>query len=310
MRFESPLALIGLALLPLVGASWWWIERRRDRTEEPFARPELVAAAAPRGPGWRRRVPPALLLVAVALLLLAVARPHARVPVRRERATVILALDASRSMEATDVAPSRIEAAKRAARQFLEQVPAGFRVGAVAFSGKARLISPPTQDLAAVATAISALETSRGTLIGDAVVEALRALRADAAASGRTPSVIVLLSDGNDTGSRVSPGEAATRARAAGVEVDSVAVGDTAVEVAGNRRPPNVELLRSVARAAGGSFFPAATEEELRRIYADLGAGLAWMWSYREVTVAFVGIAALCAAACGVLSAVWFRSVP
>ena len=310
MRFQSPAALLALAIVPLALALWWWIERSRRESGQPFARAELVGAIAPRRPGWRRQLPPALLLLAVALLLIAAARPQARIPVRRERATVVLAIDASRSMDATDVPPSRLIAAQRAARQFLERLPEGFRAGAVAFAGTAKVIAPPTADVSSVATSISSLETSRGTVIGDGLAEALRSIRAQAAAATPTATVVVLLSDGNDTGSDVSPEEAAARARAAGVPVDTIALGDVGAPATSSPRPPNVAVLRAMAETSGGRFFPAPSEDDLDRVYEDVSGELAWMWRYREVTVAFVAVAALFAGACGALSAWWFRRVP
>jgi Ca-activated chloride channel homolog len=310
MRFQSPLTLLALAAVPAAVALWWWIERSRRASGQPFAREELVAAIAPNRPGWRRQLPPALLLVAVALLLVAAARPHARIPVRRERATVVLAIDASRSMDATDVPPSRLAAAQRAARLFLERLPEGFRAGAVAFAGTAKTIAPPSADVSAVATSISSLETSRGTVIGDGLAEALRSIRRDATGSAPDATIVVLLSDGNDTGSDVSPQDAAARAKAAGVQVDTIALGDVGAPPTNTPRPPNVALLRGMAQAAGGRFYPAPSEDELDRVYEDVSGQLAWMWRYREVTVAFVAVAALLAAACGAVSAWWFRRIP
>jgi Ca-activated chloride channel family protein len=312
VRFQSPVWLLALLVIPGIVLAWWLIERGRREAAEPFARPAIVPAIAAVRPGWRRQVPPALLLAAIALLLLASARPQARVPVRRERATVMLALDVSRSMDSTDIAPSRIAAARAAARLFLDRVPPGFRVGAVAFAAAARVISPPTQDVSAVATSLSSLETSRGTSIGDGLAESLRTIRKDAedAPPGMSgEAVVLLLSDGNDTGSEVPPAAAAERAREAGVEVHTIALGDPET-AAGKVRPPNVEALRSIAEATDGRFSVAPDEDELEQVYEDLGSELAWTWEYREVSVAFVGVAGVLAAACAGVSARWVRRVP
>lgn len=184
-------------------------------------------------------------------------------------ATVVLAIDVSDSMLATDVAPDRFSAAKAAATSFLDQVPAGFRVGVVTFAGAAATVVEPGEDRMIVADTIEGLTASRGTVIGDGLDEALDMVAAARGAEAELPAAIVLLSDGADTGSIVPPDEAAARARELAVPVFTVAiVGHAGKEVG------DTDLLRSIATETGGALSTAASADELSQIYDRLGARL------------------------------------
>ena len=184
-------------------------------------------------------------------------------------ATVVLAIDVSDSMLATDVAPDRFSAAKAAATSFLDQVPAGFRVGVVTFAGAAATVVEPGEDRMIVADTIEGLTASRGTVIGDGLDEALDMVAAARGAEAELPAAIVLLSDGADTGSIVPPDEAAARARELAVPVFTVAiVGHAGKEVG------DTDLLRSIATETGGALSTAASADELSQIYDRLSARL------------------------------------
>lgn len=214
LAFASPYRLlILLAMAALVAAYLWRL--RGPSYAVRFTELDLLASVAPRGPGWRRHVPAGLLLLALVGLTTAFARPVADVQVPRERATIVVALDTSASMTATDVSPDRLTAAKASAQAFIDRLPKQFNVGLVSFNAVASVVVTPTQDHAAVKDAVGALQLGGGTAIGDAVGASLDAVRAVPGGSGTTPAParIVLLSDGGNTvGSSVSSGAQAAAA--------------------------------------------------------------------------------------------------
>ena len=319
MRFEWPLALLGLALIPVVIALYVARERRRTSFAARFANPALLPNVVERSPGRLRHLPLAVLLLALAAMIVGVARPHATVQVPREEAMVVLAVDVSRSMKATDVRPTRLAAARAAAKRFLQQVPARFRVGVVSFASRAHVAIPPTEDHALVEDALDALAPGEGTAIGDAVVLSAEVGRRQRASDGsRPPRAVLLISDGAPDGGQTAPRVAAQRARALGVPVHTVALGtpNGVVEetvIGGFRRiirvPPNPATLRAIARATGGQFFAAADDARLREVYEQLGSRLGHRAESREITDYFAGGSAALLLAGGALSLFWFRRV-
>jgi Ca-activated chloride channel homolog len=173
VTFLEPFLLLGLLLLPVLLGLYLWAQRRRQRYAVRFTNLDLLANLAPRRPAWRRHVPPVLYLAAIAALVVGLARPTMMVPVPREDATVILAIDVSGSMQATDVAPSRLDAARTAARDFVEQLPEGIRVGVVAFASRAITLVAPTADREPVEAALDGLEALDGTAMGDGLMQLL-----------------------------------------------------------------------------------------------------------------------------------------
>ena len=174
MRFDWPLALAALAVLPVMVALYVDRDRRRVASQAEFGNPDLLPNVVDRSPGRLRYLPPLTLLVALVFMIVGVARPHATVSVPREEATIVLALDVSRSMKAKDVEPTRLDAARVAAKTFLDQVPEKFRVGVVSFATRAAVGVAPTQDRALVTTALDTLKPGEGTAIGDAVALSVR----------------------------------------------------------------------------------------------------------------------------------------
>ena len=321
MRFESPLLLIALVAVPLAGCAYVLAARRRSRTAGRFASPALFPNVVNRAPGWRRHLPPLILIVALSALVVGLARPQARVSVPRENATVMLAIDTSRSMAAKDVRPTRMEAAQQALRTFLAEAPDTYRVGLVSFASQARVVAPPTHDRELVEQAIGQLRTGEGTALGDAVETAIKAGQRTGAGQedDRTPMSILLLSDGRQDGGGVSPKHAAELARAQRVPVYTVALGtpDGIVEVslAGGytarvQVPPDPETLDELARTTRGRFFAAPTSAGLSAVYRDLASRLGRETQWREVTVAFAAVGALLLLAGGGLSTMWFRRLP
>jgi Ca-activated chloride channel family protein len=320
VSFTWPLALIGLVVVPaLVGLSVWY-ERRRAASQARFGNPDLLPNVIERAPGKVRYLPLALLLLALAAMIVGVARPNATVSVQREEATVVLAIDVSRSMKATDVEPSRLEAARRAANAFLAEVPEKFRVGVVSFATRAAVAVPPTNDRALVVEALDTLASGEGTAIGDAVALSVRLGQRHVESDGTVPPrAILLISDGARDGGRVEPAAAAEQAKARGVPVYTVLVGtpDGVVEerLTGGftrliRVPPSPQTLQQLAASTGGEFFTAPDAEQLRHVYEDLGSRLGTRQEPREITDVFAAGAAALLLAGGALSALFFRRVP
>src|SRR6476646_11072404 len=176
MSFASPLALVALGVLPLVFAVWWLSRHRRRPAVVRVTSIALVRAAVPGRPSWRRRIPPALLALGLAVLAVGAARPQATVPVPSSNATIMLALDVSGSMCSTDVKPNRITAAEQAAADFIKAQTGGPRIGLVAFASTAVVLVPPTTDTKQLLTAVGGLTTSFGTAIGEGILTSLDAI--------------------------------------------------------------------------------------------------------------------------------------
>ena len=269
MSFEWPLALAGLAIVPLALAAYLIVQRRRKRYAVRFTNLDLLANVVTESPRWRRHLPPALTLLALAALVVAVARPHVNVEVPKERATVMLATDVSGSMQAPDVKPDRLTAARDAAKSFSDRLPKEFRLGLVSFNQQSQLLVPPSADRELVQQALDGLTAGGGTAMGDALENSLTTLR-ELAKSGdgsgqrgqNPPAVVVLLSDGKNTGGE-DPLEVAQEARKLGIPIDTVALGTDqgTVELTdpeGFLRtipvPPDRETLRQISRTTTGAF--------------------------------------------------------
>jgi Ca-activated chloride channel family protein len=320
MSFESPLALVGLVALPVLIALRVVVERRRARQAARFGNPALLPNMAPRVPMLRRNLPLALVLVALAALIVGVARPHATITVSKEEATVVLAIDTSRSMQATDVQPTRLQAARAAAAAFLAKVPKKFRVGIVAIGTRAIVVLPPTTDRDLAKTALADIRPSEGTALGDAVLLATRLGRNQRAGDGSVPPTAVLvISDGANEGGTTTPEAAAQKARAAHIPVTTVVVGTQSGQVERTltggyreiiRVPASPDTLRALARTTGGEFFTATTDERLKDVYERLGSRLGHKKESRELSDVFGGGSAALLLVGGALSALWFRRLP
>ncbi len=309
MSFQAPLLLLGLLLLPPLVVAYVLGERRRRRGAAAFAAPAVAASAVPRRPGWRRHAPLLLAALAMAGLIAALARPQISVAVPAERAAIVLAMDHSGSMQATDVAPSRLVAARAAGEAFLDKVPERVRVGGVVFDDSAEAVQSPTVDRARLKAALrAAMKPSGGTATGEALATSLAMLRAQAGAGGkRPPGAIVLLSDGKATHGR-EPLPVADEAKRLGIPVYTVALGTPSGTLPnGEAVPPDTATLRAIAERSGGRAFAAQEAAALSAVYERLGSQVATKREQREVTGAFAGGAiVLLLAGCG-LSLRWFR---
>jgi Ca-activated chloride channel family protein len=322
VTFQWPLALLGLLIVPLAIGAYVLHQRRRGREVARFSTPALFPNAVAKAPGRLRHVPVAVGLLALTAVLVGVARPHATVSEPREEATVMLAIDVSRSMTADDVPPTRLAAAQDAVRRFIAEVPETFRIGMVAFADRARVVAPPTDDRGVIEAALEQTRSGEGTALGEAIVLSLRAAqRVPGAAPGDPPppASVLLISDGAQTQGEVTPQQAAQRARRVGIPVYTIAVGteNGVVErqLPGGyteriRVPPDPRALRQVAASSGGEFFTAVDEERLRRVYEELGSRLGSREKRAEITVAFAGAGMGLLLVAGGLSTLLFRRLP
>jgi Ca-activated chloride channel homolog len=287
----------------------------RERYAVRFTNVALLAAIAPKRPGWRRHLPAGLLLASLLALVLSMAQPARQELVARERATIVLAIDVSLSMDATDITPTRFEAAKDAAIDFAGLVPERINLGLVSFAGTASVLVPPTTDRAAVTTAIERLEMAEGTAIGDAVLASLEAIRTlpESLGDEPVPAHVLLLSDGETTVG--TPNEvAAGSAREAGVPVTTIAFGTPAgvIEYEGQLIPVQVNEaeLAALADATGGSSFAADTAEELTAVYEDIGSSIGMVAEEREIGMWFTVSAFVLLLAASATALAWSPRLP
>jgi Ca-activated chloride channel family protein len=343
MSFDQPYLLLTLLVLPLAAALYLLSERRRMRYAVHFPNLDVLASVAT-ARSWRRYVPPGLLLLALATIAFAVSRPHVRELVPSDRATVILVIDDSGSMQAQDVKPTRLGAAQAAVHAFLKEVPKKLHVGLVVFAGEPQVAAPPTTDHGLVSQAVDSIGEFPGyggTAIGDALSAAVQlgaqsagistnqsggatiAYRVAAAppANGTLgPVAILFLSDGAQTRGDLQPLEGAQQARDARIPVYTIALGTPDGTITrdfggfGLRRtipvPPDPETLRQIAVRTGGKFFAAQSNSALQSAYKQLGSSLGRRPGRSEVTVDFLAGAAVLVAAAALLTLLWSPRLP
>ena len=320
MSFAEPILLAGFILIPLAMMAYGSLQRRRRRESTAWANPALVPNLTTARPGWRRHLPPFLLLLALAILVAALARPQRTVAAPQRAANVIMVTDVSGSMNATDVSPDRLTAAVEAAKTLTQKVPETFRLGLVTFSDYAEQRVAPTTDRAQIRGALDQLVAEGGTAMGDGLERGLFAARtpvpnANGTGVRRLPSVIVLLSDGKNTSGSRDPVQVAREAGRARVPIYTIALGTAAGEVELRdsfgflqrvQVPPDTETLKEVARISGGKSYTATETDKVKEIYANLGTRLSSRSEKREVTAFFAGGALFLLFAAGGLSLRWF----
>lgn len=330
MSFEAPLLLLSLVLVPLAAVGYWAAVRRPSRYAVSFPNLGVLASVVDGGRRWRRHGTAVLALLALTALCVALARPTVTLAAPSERATVVLVVDVSGSMRATDVRPTRLAAAQTAIRGFLERVPEELRVALIAFSDDAQVVVAPTADREQLAQGVDLLSPGLGTAIGDGLARAVELARTATAedgstttaptrdASGKALASVLFLSDGAQTRGVLTPGQAADQARAAGIPVYTIALGTDAgtilVGPPGQKQlvpvPPDRETLAAIAESTGGESFDVESADALEEAYAGLGSRVGREDAPREVTAAFVAAGALLLAGAAVAAAVGAPRLP
>ncbi|MCD0447010.1 VWA domain-containing protein [Glycomyces sp. A-F 0318] len=310
IRLLDPMWLLALVPVAALAAVYVWAQFARKRIAVRFANASLLAKLVPKLPGWRRHLPAGLLVVALAVLVGGMTKPAVDVEEPQERATIILAIDVSLSMMATDVDPTRIDAAKTAAADFVAELPEQYNVGLVSFAGYASVAVPPTKNRAEVTSAINGLTLAEATATGDAVFASLQAVQQvmPDATGQLAPARILLLSDGYRTAGRTVD-EAAEAAAAAEIPVSTVAFGTDEGVIELDQElvsvPVDRDALAGLAEGTGGDYYEAATVEELRAVYQDMGSSLGYRTIARDVSQWFIGAAMVLLFAAAGLSLAW-----
>ena len=341
MNFIWPKLLWLLLLLPLLVLLYYWILRRRRKSPVRLASIAVAKLAVGKGPGWRRHVPPLLLLLAFAALLLAVARPTAIVTLPLAERTIILAMDVSGSMRAEDVKPNRLVASQEAAKSFVNNLPREVRVGVVSFAGTAAVVQAPTTSREDIIAAIDRFQLQRGTATGSGIVLSLATLFPDdgieiahitgqrnmprmlgdkepkkftpVPAGSYSSAAVIMLTDGQRT-TGPDPLDAAKMAAERGIRVYTVGIGTTQGEIIGfegwsMRVKLDEETLKNISVLTHGEYFYAGTAEDLKKVYESLSSRMVVERKETEVSALFAGLGALLALMAAGLSLWWFGRV-
>jgi Ca-activated chloride channel homolog len=313
MTFQSPLWLLALLVVAGLVVLYVVLQLRRKAYAARFTNVALLNSIVPKRPGWRRHLAFGIVALGLATLVVSLGVPSTKVRVPRERATVVMAVDVSLSMKATDIEPDRFRAMQSAAKQFVDVLPARINLGLVSFAGTATTLVPPTTDRAQVANAIDHLDLAESTAIGEAIFTSLTAIenfQSTVESGDKTPppARIVLLSDGTNTVGRPDT-QAVDAAKAAGVPVSTIAFGTDygTLELEGETVPVPVDRakLKAIADDTGGSFHTAATAAELEQVYADLGSQIGYTTEPKDVSYWFVRAGVLLALVGAGLSLLW-----
>jgi Ca-activated chloride channel homolog len=315
VTFATPLVLLALVAIPVLVRWYTGQQRRRTKAAQAFVQTPLTASVAPRRPGWRRHAPMLVFAIAIAVLIVAAARPQRTVAVPVDGGAIMLANDVSDSMSATDVRPSRLVAAQRASERFLAKIPSSIQAGQIEFARRPILLQSPTTDRSATKDAIAELRPGGGgTAIGDTITIALKTLENLPAKDGkRPPGAIVLLSDGvSNVGT--NPLAAARQAKADHIPIYTIALGTQNGTIPIKRHgrtvktpvPVSPQQLREIAVTSGGRAFTAADSAKASAVYAHLAKQLGHKQVKQELTAGFAGGALALVLVGGVLSLAWF----
>jgi len=322
VSFASPLRLLLIVVPIVLLGAYLLVQRSRRKYALRFTSVDLLASVAPRRPGWQRHVSAALMLVALLALIVGLAGPTRNERVARQRGTIMLAIDTSGSMSATDVAPSRLAAAEEAARRFVEKLPPGLKVGLLSFDTQARMLAWPASDHKAVLAALDHLQVGGGTATGDAIFESLSAISAQPrAANGKRPAAaVVLMSDGSPTIGRngETPAqtvtEATAAAKAARVPVDSIAFGTQqgTINLQGEvlSVPADPAAMSAIASGSGGKSFTAVTGTELNAVYDQIRMSVGFDNVPRNLTGWFLGLGLFVLFLSSGAALVWSQRLP
>ena len=293
MSLGAPLALLGLLLIPLGALALWARSRRPRRDVVRFPAASTLQAIVAEEPRWPRYIAPGLLAAAIVALSISFAKPERTITVADRSASVMLMTDASGSMAATDVEPSRLEAVRAAAKQFLDRVPGDLKVGAMSFAQTPLATTRPTTDRDAVRQLIDDTIANGGTGTGDALEVAINAVRPKGEKDKNKPAAIILLSDGRTTSGK-NPAIVAQRAKALRVPIYTVSLGTPEGTVPGNGAPfpvpPDPETMKRVAQVSGGRFYNVSDSGRLADIYKRLGRQIGSHEQRQELSVVFAAL--------------------
>jgi Ca-activated chloride channel homolog len=314
VSFAWPLALLALVLVPVLIALYAWVQRRRRRYVVRFTNVALLRDVVGRSPGYRRHLPAALFLLGLAALLVSLARPSMVLAVPRNEASVMLVIDVSGSMSAADLQPTRLGAAKQAAKTLVGDLPQGVQVGLVSFSDTASLNAPLSDNSATVLQALDSLHAVGGTAIGDGLSLALDQLaqRPTDVQGNRPPAIVILLSDGESNAGQ-PPAVVVARAQQLGVTVDTVGIGQRGVTTVLNRQVRvglDEATLQNIAETTGGQYFYAGDATQLQQVYSKLGSMIEWVPEPTEITALVTGLGAALLTVAGLFSMGWFGRLP
>jgi Ca-activated chloride channel family protein len=313
MTFQAPLWLLALLVVAALVVFYVVLQLRRKAYAARFTNVALLGSIVPKRPGWRRHLAFGVVALGLATLVVSLAVPSTEVRVPRERATVIMAVDVSLSMQATDIEPDRFRAMQKAGKEFVDVLPGRINLGLVSFAGTATTLVPPTTDRVQVASAIDNLDLAESTAIGEAIFSSLTAIEnfqstIDTATEELPPARIVLLSDGYNTVGRADT-QAIDAARAAGVPVSTIAFGTDygTLDLEGETVPVPVDrtTLKAIADETGGSYSEAASAAELEQVYADLGSQIGYTTEPKDISFWFVRAGVLLALIGATLSLLW-----
>jgi Ca-activated chloride channel family protein len=315
MSFQSPWLLLGLLAIPLLVGLYITSQQRRRAYAVRFTNLTLLNQVMGKGPGFRRHLPAILFIAGVAGLLFSMARPQATIRVPKGQTSVMLAVDVSGSMAATDVQPTRIEAAIAAGRTLIDKLPSNAQVGLVIFNAHAEVIAPLTQDKGSVKDTLGSLQPGGGTAIGDAIQVAVAQLANiidPNSSKSQNYAMVVLLTDGSsNTG--IDTTTAADNAAQAKIPVETIGIGarNQSTMVQG-RVVDGVDeqALQQISSATGGHYYYAADESQLNKIYSDLGSRIGWVTTKLDLTVPLLTLGTIILVAGGLFSLRWFRLLP
>jgi Ca-activated chloride channel family protein len=315
MSFRFPWLLVGLLAIPLLVGLYTSSQQRRRAYAVRFTNLALLNQVMGKGPGFRRHLPAILFIAGVAGLLLSIAGPQATIRIPKGQTSVMLAVDVSGSMAATDVQPTRIEAAIAAGRTLIDKLPSNAQVGLVIFNSQAEVIAPLTSDKGSVKDALGTLAPGGGTAIGEAIqvaVAQLANITDPNSAKSQNYAMVVLLTDGtSNTG--VDSITAAANAKQAGIPVQAVGIGQrNQTTMVQGRVVDGVDeqALQQIASTTGGHYYYAADDTQLSKIYSDLGSRIGWVTTKLDLTVPLVALGAIILVAGGLFSLRWFRLLP
>ena len=313
MTFQSPIWLLALLAVAALVAVYVILQLRRKAYAARFTNVALLGSIVPKRPGWRRHLAFGIVALGLAVLVISLAVPSSEVRVPRERATVVMAVDVSLSMQARDIEPNRFEAMQTAAKEFVDVLPERINLGLVSFAGSATTVVPPTTDRQQVRNAIDNLELAESTAIGEAMFTSLTAIENFQSSLGESgeeapPARIVLLSDGYNTVGRDDT-QAVDAAIAAGVPVSTIAFGTDygTLDLDGETVPVPVDraTLEEIADETGGSYSEAASASELEQVYADLGSQIGYTTEPKDISPWFVRGGVLVLLVGAVMSLFW-----